>query len=160
MNENEQSDLTLSIARHLAAPRAIVWRCWTEGELLKQWYCPKPWQVTVADIDPRPGGRANVTMEGPAGERHENPGCYLEVTPLQGLVFTDAMTEGFVPKPNPFIVGFVEFSDHPEGGTKMVWGARHWTDEARQQHEKMGFHAGWNAAADQLDALAKTMMQK
>jgi uncharacterized protein YndB with AHSA1/START domain len=99
-------------------------------------------------------------MEGPAGERHEQPGCYLEVIPLQSLVFTDALTEGFVPRQSPFMVGFIQLSDHADGGTQMVWGARHWTKEAREQHEARGFHQGWNAAADQLEELALKMMEK
>ena len=32
----------LTLERTLAAPRAAVWRCWTDPELLKQWFCPKP----------------------------------------------------------------------------------------------------------------------
>ncbi|MCB1421313.1 MAG: SRPBCC domain-containing protein, partial [Nitratireductor sp.] len=36
---------TLFIERTLAAPRSKVWRCWTEPELLEQWYCPRPWQA-------------------------------------------------------------------------------------------------------------------
>ena len=40
----------LVVDRVLRAPRASVWRCWTEPELLKQWFCPKPWFVS----EPKP----------------------------------------------------------------------------------------------------------
>jgi uncharacterized protein YndB with AHSA1/START domain len=146
----------LSITRTIPAPRTAVWRCWTEPDLLKQWYCPKPWRVTEADIDVRPGGRANVTMQGPDGETNRWPGMYLEVVPQERLTFTDAMTEGYRPGPNkPFIVGHVTLKEAPGGETEMIWGARHWTEDAKADHEKMGFEKGWNAAADQLADLAR-----
>ena len=56
---------TLVIERVLGAPRTAVWRCWTEADLLKQWFCPKPWEVAEADFDLRPGGRMNCVMQGP-----------------------------------------------------------------------------------------------
>ena len=146
----------LSITRTILAPRAAVWRCWTETELLKQWYCPKPWLVTEASLDLRPGGRMNTVFEGPDGERHDNNGIFLEIVPMDRLIFTDAFTEGFMPKDGaPFMTGFVHLSDAPDGGTAMHWGAYHWSAEDKARHEAMGFHAGWNAAAAQLDELAQ-----
>ncbi len=146
----------LSISVDIQAPRAVVWRCWTEAELLKQWYCPKPWRVTHADLDVRPGGRSNTVFEGPNGERHDNQGVYLEIAPGERLVFTDAFTEGFRPRDGaPFMTGFVHLADRPGGGTTMHWGARHWNAEDKSRHEAMGFHEGWNAAARQLDELAR-----
>lgn len=147
----------LVIRRTLAAPRAAVWRCWTEPELLKQWYCPKPWTVPEADFDLRPGGRFNTTMAGPNGERAENTGVWLEVVPMERLAFTDAFTEGFIPRAESFMTGYVWLSDGPDGTTEFVWGARHTSDEQVKQHREMGFEAGWNAAADQLEALAKSL---
>ena len=55
------------------------------------------------------------------------------------------------------MTGYVILSDAPDGGTHMEWGALHWSEETKAQHEAMGFEAGWNAAADQLDALALTL---
>ena len=149
-------DPHLSITRRIAAPRSAVWRCWTEPALLMQWYCPKPWQVTEAEIDLRPGGRMSVVMAGPEGERIDAPGMMLEVVPGERLVFTDAMTAGFIPAGEPFMVGHVTLTDDGDG-TRMVWGARHWTTQARDRHLAMGYEAGWNAAADQLDALAQSL---
>jgi uncharacterized protein YndB with AHSA1/START domain len=73
-------------------------------------------------------------------------------------VFTDAFVGDWRPGAGkPFMVGYVDLSDAPGGKTQMNWSARHWLMEDRQSHEKMGFHEGWNAAAAQLDELAKTM---
>ena len=35
----------LVLNRLLKAPRAALWRCWTEPALLKQWFCPAPWTI-------------------------------------------------------------------------------------------------------------------
>jgi uncharacterized protein YndB with AHSA1/START domain len=151
----------LSITLHVKAPRAVVWRCWTEAALLKQWYCPKPWRVTQAEIDLRPGRRMNTVFEGPNGERHDNNGVFLEISPLERLIFTDAFSEGFIPKDGaPFMTGFVHLADAPDGGTAIHWGARHWTAEDKAKHEAMGFHEGWKAAAVQLDELAQQVAVK
>jgi uncharacterized protein YndB with AHSA1/START domain len=147
----------LSITRTLHAPRAAVWRCWAEPELLKQWYCPKPWYVSVAEMDLRAGGASLVVMNGPNGEEQRLPGQYLEVVEGRRLVFTDAFDGDWRPAGKPFMVGFVELSDAADGHTHMVWGARHWREEDRAQHEAMGFEQGWNAAADQLEELARSL---
>jgi uncharacterized protein YndB with AHSA1/START domain len=149
---------TLSITRHINAPRDIVWRCWTQNDLLQQWYCPKPWRVSEADLDVRVGGRSAITMAGPNGEIMPHVGQYLEVIDQVSLTFSDAFVGNWVPSDAaPFMVGFVTLTDNPAGGTNMVWGARHWSDAATQQHKDMGFETGWNAAADQLDALAQSL---
>ena len=156
-SDDGTENFTLEIERVIGAPRDVVWRCWTEAEMLKQWYCPAPWKVTQADIDLKPGGRMNCVMEGPEGERHEVVGMLLEVVPQERLTFTDGYSEGFMPRPNPFMTGYVFLSDNGDRETKMVWGARHTSAEDKQKHLDMGFEQGWNTAAGQLDTLAKSL---
>jgi uncharacterized protein YndB with AHSA1/START domain/uncharacterized glyoxalase superfamily protein PhnB len=148
---------TLTLERDIAAPRVAVWRCWTEPELLRQWFCPKPWTVPSADFDLRPGGRMNTVMEGPSGERIENKGIWLEIAPIHRLVFTDAFTEAYVPAAEPFLTAVVTLQETAEGNTRLTWSARHASAEAMAKHRAMGWEAGWNAAVDQLAALAKTL---
>ena len=62
--------LDLVLKRELAVPVNLVWRGLTEPELVKQWFCPKPWQTTECRIDLRPGGEFYTNMEGPNGEVH------------------------------------------------------------------------------------------
>lgn len=59
----------LVLDRVLDAPRAALWRCWTEPELLKQWFCPKPWFVSDVRMDLRPGGEFFALMSGPLERR-------------------------------------------------------------------------------------------
>lgn len=152
-----EPDFSLRIERVLRAPRAAVWRCWTEPDLLMQWFCPRPWRVTRAEIELRPGGRFFAQMEGPEGQQGPMSGVWLDLVPGERLVFTDAFTSAWQPSAKAFMVGEVTLSDAPGGGTRYLAVARHWNAEDRKTHEDMGFDAGWNAAADQLEALARTL---
>ena len=149
------NDLTLE--RTLQAPRLAIWRCWTEPALMEQWFCPKPWFVKDVTLDLRSGGTSRMTMCGPNGESFPNQGVYLLVEEGQRLVFTDAFTSAWMPSGKAFMVGEILLSDAPDGGTLYKAVARHWNAEDRAEHEKMGFHHGWGIAADQLEALAKTL---
>lgn len=150
-----QNELVLD--RILNAPPPALWRCWTEPKLLEQWFCPKPWYVTDAVLDLRPGGEFSTVMHGPEGEEFPNNGVVLEVVPGEKLVTTDAFLPGWIPSGRPFMVAQITFEDAGDGKTRYVAKAMHWTSEAKAEHEAMGFHDGWGAAADQLEALAQSL---
>lgn len=58
--------------------------------------------------------------------------------------------------PNDKPVTTVVVSFGPGGGkTRYNVAVRHWTEADKQQHEQMGFEAGWGQCADQLTALAE-----
>lgn len=80
-------DLDLVLTRDLNAPRAILWDCWTKPEHLVHWFVPKPHKVTACTLDPRPGGACNTNFD-VDGTVMENNGVYLEVIPMEKLVFT------------------------------------------------------------------------
>lgn len=141
----------LTITRLIDAPRAAVWRAYTDH--LAEWWCPTPWRVEIIEQDMRPGGRSAMIMRGPNGEESPQEGVYLEIVPEQRIVFTDAFAAGWQPQ-GPFIVGIMDFAD--EGtGTRYTATARHWSAEAKAQHEAMGFVDGWGAVAAQLEEVAK-----
>ncbi len=146
----------LSITRLMDAPRHAVYRCWSEPELMKQWFAPKPFTTPRVEIDLRPGGRSLVVMATPDGQEMPNPGQYLEVVPDTRLVFTDAYTGDWVPSAKPFMTVILTFEDEA-GKTRYTARVRHWTAADKAQHEQMGFETGWGICADQLEALAKTL---
>lgn len=152
-----EDDRTLTLIRTLDASRDKIYRCWTEGPLLLQWFTPAPFKTIEADVDVRPGGSSRIVMQSPEGETYPNPGIYLEVVPNERLVFTDAFTSAWEPSAKPFIIADIRLEDASDGRTNYTAIVRHWTVEDRDRHEKMGFHDGWNKAADQLEALARTL---
>ena len=146
----------LVLTRLLDAPREKLFRCWTENDLLKQWFVPAPWSIAKADVDVRPGGRSFIVMADPEGNEYPNQGVYLEVVKNEKIVFTDAFTEAWTPSEKPFFTGIITFAD--EGGkTRYTARARHWTEADKKSHEQMGFHEGWGKCAEQLEALARTL---
>ncbi len=145
----------LVLNRMLDAAPEKLFRLWTDGSTYGEWFCPKPWTVSKAELDVRPGGRANITMNGPNGEVVENPGQYLEVIPNRKLAFTDAFVGDWAAKNGaPFMAATITFE--PEGNkTRYIAVCHHWSEADKLQHEKMGFVEGWGIVADQLEALAK-----
>ena len=147
----------LTLDRILNAPVENVWRCWTEPKLLEQWFCPKPWFVTQAKMDLRPGGEMSCVMNGPDGEMFPNMGVYLDVAPMKRIVTTDAFLPGWIPSERAFMVAETLFAEAGQGRTHYIARALHWSEESMKEHEAMGFHEGWGMAATQLEALAKTL---
>ena len=158
MTDDLDPDLDLVLVRELAAPRAVIWRCWTEPEHLIQWFVPKPHKVTACHLDVRVGGACNTTFE-VEGAVMENKGVYLEVVPEEKLVFTDTYTEGWKPAAEPFMTAIVTFEDLGGGRTRYTAVARHRNAESARQHRDMGFHDGWGTVATQLEAYAQGMGQ-
>ena len=152
MTLNPDTDLVLT--RDIAAPREVLYKCWTTPEHLMHWFVPKPHKVIACELDVRPGGRCNTTFD-VDGTEMPNNGVYLEVIPNEKIVFTDTYTEGWVPKPDPFMTAIITFEDIGNGRTRYTATVRHRTPEAAKTHVDMGFYGGWGTATDQLEAYAK-----
>ena len=141
----------LSITRYIDAPPQKVWDVLVNRQ--EEWWCPKPWRVEIDKQERHAGGACNMTMYGPDGEVMPSEGLYLAWDEGRRFVTTDAVTGDLRPA-GPFMIGFWEIE--PEGtGTRYTARARHWTQEAREEHEKMGFIEGWTICADQLADLCE-----
>ncbi len=150
------SDRELVLTRLIDAPRTAVYRAWTEPDLLKQWFAPKPFTTPVAELDVRPGGANLIVMKGPDGALMPNPGVYLEVVPNEKLVFTNAYTKAWEPSEKPFMTVVLTFADE-DGKTRYTARVLHWSVADREAHEQMGFHQGWGLCADQLAEVAHSL---
>lgn len=74
----DSSARELVLTRIIDAPREKLFRAWTEPDLLKQWFAPKPWETPHAELDVRPGGSCLVVMRGPDGNEFPNPASTLK----------------------------------------------------------------------------------
>lgn len=145
----------LTITRLIDAPPETVWEVMTNRQT--EWWCPKPWRAEIDHQDRRAGGHCDMTFYGPDGEKMPQNGIYLAWDEGQRFVTTDAVTGDFEPA-GPFMIGIWEIAPAEVNGgtgTRYTARARHWTDEAKKQHEEMGFEEGWGACADQLKALCE-----
>jgi uncharacterized protein YndB with AHSA1/START domain len=151
------SDRELVLCRIIDAPRAKVFKAWTDAETLKKWFAPLPWTTPHAQLDVRPGGSSVITMRSPEGADFPNAGTFLEVVPNEKLVFTDAFKKAWEPSDKPFMTVVLTFEDAGAGKTRYTARVRHWSVADREAHEKMGFHVGWGLCTDQLEALAQKL---
>ena len=143
----------LVLTRIIAASPAALYRAWIEPDLLKRWFAPKPFRVSEAETDPRPGGTTRIVMQGPDGTEFPSVGIYLELVENARIVFTDAYVRAWEPAAKPFFTGIITFE--PEGGgTRYTARALHWSAEDCAAHEAMGFQDGWGRCADQLAEVA------
>jgi uncharacterized protein YndB with AHSA1/START domain len=60
-NDNE-----LIIERVMNAPRELVWKAWTDPEMIKEWWGPNNVTIPECEVDLRVGGKIYIVME--AGE--------------------------------------------------------------------------------------------
>jgi uncharacterized protein YndB with AHSA1/START domain len=79
-----------TITRVLDAPRAQVWRVWTDPEEAPHWLHPRSLTTPrdSVEFDVRPGGVYRYTMVAPDGTEYPSGGTYREVVPPERLVFT------------------------------------------------------------------------
>lgn len=152
-----QQDRELVIEREVNVSAAKLFRCWTDPELMQQWFAPKPWLISQVELDVRPGGTNFFVMQGPEGEQFPSRGVYLEVIPNKKLVITDAYTEAWTPSENPFMTVILTLDEVEPGKTHYKARVLHWSVEDREKHEAMGFEPGWNQCLDQLIELASTL---
>lgn len=147
----------LVLQRVIDVPREKLYRAWTEPELLKQWFAPRPWTTPHVELDLRPGGSSLFVMRGPDGQEFPNPGIYLDVVENERIVFTDAYVSAWEPSAKPFMTGTITFEDLGGGKTRYTARVTHWSVADCEAHEKMGFHEGWGKCTDQLELLAATL---
>jgi uncharacterized protein YndB with AHSA1/START domain len=163
MTMTKTNDLVLE--RTLNAPRDLVWRAWTDPKLLKQWFAPKPYEISEVDMDLRPGGIFRIRMVGPDGfdTGHGNAGCMLEVVDGEKLVWTSALAPQYRPAEmgegcESFpMTAVVTFADAGDGKTLYRAVAMHRNEADRDVHEKMGFDDGWGKCSVQLEELAQEL---
>ena len=89
-NDAIKTEGELEITRVFDAPRSLVWRCWTEAELLKQWFGPKGFTIPHCTIDLRVGGKFLLCMRAPGGQEMWLTGTYREIGPVERLVKTES----------------------------------------------------------------------
>ena len=92
----------------IEATPETIWPFLTEPDQLVQWH------GTVAEIDPRPGGIYRVIVAG----QFQSAGQYVEVVPMEKVVFTFGWEEGsrLIPPGSTTI----EITLHPEGDKTRV----------------------------------------
>ena len=150
-------DLDLTLQRVIRAPRAVVWRAWTDPSQLEQWWVPAPAVARVDRLEARPGGAfvTRISDDGVEFGPHMDA-SFLVVDDRERLVFTNAVDSRWRPtRPDPIaMVAEIVLRDHPDGTDYRVV-VRHGDPAARARHEELGFFDGWGAVTGQLAAFVE-----
>ena len=92
-NAPATSEAVLTLTRVFNAPRAIVFKAWTEPERLAKWWGPKGFDFVVATMDLRPGGVFHYCMRGPNGMEMWGKLVYEDVVAPERLVFVNSFSD-------------------------------------------------------------------
>ena len=148
MANDNASKYDLNLTRILDAPRALVFKAWTDPKQVQQWWGPACFTNPVCEIDPRPGGAMRIHMRGPDGTIYPMTGRYIELVEPERIVFTSGPTDADG-KPLFEVLATVTFADR-DGKTELTLQARvtGMTDVAPQYLQ--GMNTGWNQTLDRL----------
>jgi uncharacterized protein YndB with AHSA1/START domain len=141
----------ITITRIFDAPRALVFKAWTDAAMLAQWWGPKGFTNPVCEIDARVGGAIRIHMRSPDGAVYPMKGEIRELVPPERLVFTNIAVDA---EGNAIIDGFttVRFAD--EGGkTKLTLQTRGSALVDYAAAYLQGMETGWTMSLDKLGAL-------
>ena len=97
------SDREVKVARSFRAPRALVYRAWTEPELVRRWLLGPPgWSMPVCEMDVRVGGRYRWRWRSEDnGSEFGFSGTFREVQPSSKIVHTEAYDPGTLGEGDP-----------------------------------------------------------
>ncbi len=140
----------LTIRRTFDAPRALVFRAWTEPQHLAQWSCPRGFTMIENRGELRVGGLFFAWMRSPEGEDHRMRGVYREIVAPERLVFTHAWLDARG-APGPETLVTVTLAER-NGRTEMTFHQGTFDSVAsRDGHEQ-----GWTSCFELLaELLAK-----
>ena len=131
----------LEIRRVFPARRETVFRAWTVGEELAQWWGPQGFSAHIDHFDPRSGGSYRIDMRSPDGTSRWLKGEFREVTPPERLVMTWIWEQGDFADLEMLVT--VEFSAVDDETEVRLTHARLPSESAKAAH-----HGGWTSTLE------------
>lgn len=129
-----QKKKEVKVTRIYKAPVELVWKAWTDPELVMRWWGPDRFTCPSAKIDFREGGTSVVSMKSPAefgGNEMYSIWHYKKIVPMKSIEFIQNLSDENGNKVHPIHVGMppdfpedirtvVTFKDRGEGKTEMT----------------------------------------
>jgi len=124
----------IEVTKIFNAPVEMVWKVWTDPELVKRWWGPKHFISPVAKIDFRVSGKSLVSMKAPkemGGQVFYSVWEYVKIIPLQTIEFIQSLSDQEGNKTDPQKLGMpsdfpldirtiVTFKELTDGVTEMT----------------------------------------
>jgi uncharacterized protein YndB with AHSA1/START domain len=145
------ADCELVVKRLFDGPAHIVFEAWTRPELLKRWWAPKSFGVSLFDVesDLRVGGTYRYAFGRDPKKPEVFSGRYLEVSPPSRLVLTQLYERM---REVGEVVVTVTF-EQSEGRTLLTLHQFFPSKEALEGALASGMERGMRVTLDQLDEL-------
>jgi uncharacterized protein YndB with AHSA1/START domain len=143
------SDTEVQLTRSFDAPRDLVFRAFTDPELVPQWWGLRSNTTVVDKLDARPGGEWRFVQTAPDGSEYGFRGEFREVTPPEVIIWTFEF-EGM---PGHVTVETMRFTER-DGMTTITGTSVFSSIEDRDGMLQSGMEAG---AAETYDRLAELL---
>lgn len=149
----------IHVTRAFNGELALVWRAWTEPELLDQWWAPRPYTNHTKQLDLIPGGLWHYYMKSPAGEVHWCLFAYEAIHAQQQYSGRDSFCDEQAQPSNalPGTHWTNTFIDNQDGTTTVKVVLQYDSIEALETIVSMGFKEGFTMGLNQLDELLVTL---
>jgi len=116
-----EAERELILTREFDAPRALVWRAWTEPQHLPNWWGPRDFMITTLAIDIRPGGMWRYLMHAPDGTDYDNRITFREFVPPERIVYEHSADKDDDPEQFLVTVTFSEQGEKTRLTMRMVF---------------------------------------
>lgn len=148
----------LTVTRTFNAPIDLVWRTWTEAELLDQWWAPSPWKSKTKEMSFEPNGTRLYAMIGPEGQEHWALTTYHSIEKPNMFSGSDAFCDnnGKVNENFPVAKFKNEFNSN-SGSTTVTILSQYASEEHLKQVIDMGMKEGLKMTFEKLDELLPTI---
>jgi uncharacterized protein YndB with AHSA1/START domain len=144
----------IDITREFDAPRDLVFRAYTDPELLKQWLGPRKYEMKVESWDVRDGGKWRYVHSDEDGNAWAFHGVFHGDQSPDGMLQTFEF-EGW---PGHVSLESLVF-DERDGKTVLRNHSVYQTVEARDAMIESGMESGVNEGYDKLDELLAKLRQ-
>lgn len=151
MNEHTTTaPVTLTMRRIFRASRTRVFDAWIDADLLRRWLAPGAMSVAQAAVDPRVGGKYQITMLDTDGERVVVGGTYREIDRPSLLSMTWEWVSDETQRHNETLVT-IEFIERGDETEMLLTHTRFADTTMRDRHEH-----GWTGCFVKLIALLES----
>jgi uncharacterized protein YndB with AHSA1/START domain len=148
------AETQILIVREFDAPKHLVYRAYTEPDLIKQWWSGQRGTVVSAEVDLRVGGNWRYVMTANEGFEVAFHGTYREIVPNERLVTTEVFEGAPVENEDEdAALNFVTFEEM-EGRTTLTTLVECHTREVRDIIIESGMEGGMQEAMDKLEEVA------
>jgi uncharacterized protein YndB with AHSA1/START domain len=154
------TDTQIMITREFDAPRHLVYRAYTEPELIARWWSGKRGDVTDVEIDLRVGGTWRYVMTANEGFEVAFHGTFREIVPNERIVssevFEGAPGAGEYPSDDGGVLTTTTLTE-VDGHTAMTQVVECGSTEVRDAIIESGMEGGMQEAMDKLDEVARSL---